>query len=103
MIAAAPRLPEAPLDSCEKGVPGNAGVVRLEDVTGKGWNILREDLPMPVAVLKQRALSHNSAWMAAFLGLTGAQLAPHGKTSMAPGLFDLQLADGAWAITLSAY
>ena len=56
---------------------------------------------MPVAVLKQRALLHDSAWMSAFLGFSGDRLAPHGKTSMAPGLFDLQLADGAWAITLS--
>ena len=95
------RSPEAPLDSCEKGLPGNGGVVRLDEVAEKGWNILREDLPMPVAVLKQRALVHNSTWMSAFLGPSGARLAPHGKTSMAPGLFDLQLADGAWAITLS--
>ena len=97
----APRFPELPLDPSEKGVPGNAGVVRLADVGAKGWNVLREDLPLPVAVLKQSALVHNSTWMTAFLGLSGARLAPHGKTSMAPGLFDLQLTDGAWAITLA--
>ena len=101
MPPAAARFSESALDPCEKGVPGNAGVVRLEDVPQKGWNILREDLPMPAAVLKQRSLSHNNAWMNAFLGLSGARLAPHGKTSMAPGLFDLQLASGAWAVTLS--
>jgi D-serine dehydratase len=31
----------------------------------------------------------------------GVELAPHGKTTMSPRLFDLQLADGAWAITLA--
>jgi D-serine dehydratase len=28
-------------------------------------------------------------------------IAPHGKTTMSPALFDLQLADGAWAVTLA--
>ncbi|MFX9054273.1 hypothetical protein ABTN50_20520, partial [Acinetobacter baumannii] len=65
-----------------------------------GWNVLREDLPLPVAVISQAALRHNSAWMRDFLARSGASIAPHGKTTMAPGLFDLQLDDGAWAITV---
>lgn len=92
---------QAPLDPCDKGVPGDVGQIDLEAVAACDWNLLREDLPMPVAILKQAALRNNSAWMSKFLEATGAQLAPHGKTTMAPGLFDLQLADGAWAITLS--
>jgi len=95
------RPEEAPLNSCDKGIPGNATAVRLRDVPHQGWNVLREDLPLPVAVLKQDALMHNSQWMRNFVGHHGVHLAPHGKTSMSPGLFDLQLADGAWAITLA--
>jgi D-serine dehydratase len=30
-----------------------------------------------------------------------AQIAPHGKTTMSPALFDFQLEDGAWGVTLS--
>ena len=43
----------------------------------------------------------NSAWMSAFTAENGLVLAPHGKTTMAPQLFALQIADGAWAITVA--
>ena len=71
------------------------------DIGRKGWNVLAEDLPLPLAVLKQEAVAHNSRWMHDFLALTRTRIAPHGKTSMSPQLFDLQLADGAWALTVS--
>ncbi len=92
---------EAPLDPREKGVPGNAGVVPLGEVASRGWALLNEDLPLPAAVIKAGALKHNSAWMREFLETAGVRIAPHGKTTMSPALFDLQLDDGAWAITLS--
>ena len=46
-------------------------------------------------------LTANSAWMSAFTAQNGLVIAPHGKTTMAPQLFDLQIADGAWAITVA--
>jgi D-serine dehydratase len=101
-VSPSPARPEeAPLNSCDKGIPGNVTAVHRRNVSAQGWNLLREDLPLPVAVLKQNALTHNSQWMRNFVRHHGVYLAPHGKTSMSPGLFDLQLADGAWAITLS--
>ncbi len=96
-----PRPPEAPLTPLDKAVPADAGVVPLESVAARGWNVLREDVPLPVAVLRQAALAHNAAWMRRFLADCGADLAPHGKTTMSPWLFDRQLADGAWAITVA--
>lgn len=39
--------------------------------------------------------------MSEFLRLSGADIAPHGKTTMAPQLFQRQLADGAWGISLA--
>jgi D-serine dehydratase len=36
-----------------------------------------------------------------FVQATGVQLAPHGKTTMSPQLFQRQLLDGAWGITLA--
>jgi D-serine dehydratase len=92
---------ETPLTSYEKGVPGNVRSVDLQNVAAQHWNVLREDLPLPVAVLRQDALTHNRRWMRRFVEDHGVQIAPHGKTSMSPTLFDLQLADGAWAITLA--
>jgi D-serine dehydratase len=96
-----PRPYTAALDACDKGVPGYARGIELQDVAAQRWNVLREDLPLPVAVLKQAALMHNSRWMRNFIEAGNVSFAPHGKTTMSPDLFDLQLADGAWAITVS--
>jgi D-serine dehydratase len=92
---------DAPLSPMEKGVPPIGANVPIEAVGEQRWNLLKEDLPLPAAVLKEDCLRHNSEWMKAFLAKGGASLAPHGKTTMSPALFDLQLADGAWAITVS--
>lgn len=92
---------EAPLTALDKGVPALAEPLPLDRVADQGWNLLAEDLPLPVAVIRQDILLHNSAWMRAFLAASGADIAPHGKTTMAPALFDLQIADGAWAITVA--
>jgi len=73
--------------------------LRLDEIGGKKWNILRHDLPFPVAVLKDAALKNNSQQMRKFLDVTGAYLSPHGKTTMSPQLFDRQLSDGAWGMT----
>lgn len=89
------------LDDRTKGFPGGIGALKLGEVGKRGWNLLREDVPLPAAVLKRSALEHNSRWMREFLKLTHASIAPHGKTPMSPQLFDLQLEDGAWAITLA--
>lgn len=65
------------------------------------WNILREDVSLPCAVLYQDRLRHNLEWMREFIAAYGVKLAPHGKTTMAPKLFAMQLAGGAWGITLA--
>ena len=74
------------LDGVDKGIPGGASL-RLRDVGKQGWNLLNEDLPLPVCVLKRDAIEANERLMAKFLAATGAILAPHGKTTMAPQLF----------------
>lgn len=68
-------------------------------LTSAGLSVLGEDLMLPAAVLRRSALEHNSRWMKRFAELTGAQIAPHGKTTMSPELFAMQIADGAWGIT----
>jgi D-serine dehydratase len=89
------------LDGSVKGIPGGVAGFTLGEIGGKGWNLLREDLPLPVAVLRRSALARNSAWMREFLALSGAVIAPHGKTTMSPQLFQQQLGDGAWAMTVA--
>ncbi|WP_242495597.1 alanine racemase [Salinicola tamaricis] len=62
---------------------------------------LLRDVPLPAAVVLAPALAHNIAWMQRFAADHGAELAPHGKTTMTPELFKRQLAAGAWGITLA--
>ena len=73
----------------------------LENIGRLGWNVLREDLNLPIAVLVEPRVKHNLRWMAEFAHGYGVQLAPHGKTTMAPSLFARQIAAGAWGITLA--
>jgi D-serine dehydratase len=54
---------------------------------------------MPAAVIRADALRHNIKEMQAFADRSGALLCPHGKTSMSPELFGMQLEAGAWGLT----
>ncbi len=72
-----------------------------ETIRGLGWNLLREDLSLPAAVLYEARMEHNLSWMQRFIAAYGLKLAPHGKTTMAPALFARQLEHGAWGITLA--
>lgn len=62
---------------------------------------LVRDVSLPALVIHRDALEHNIAWMQDFVTRSGAVLAPHGKTSMAPALFRRQLKQGAWGLTLA--
>ncbi|NWB50337.1 amino acid deaminase [Pseudomonas gingeri] len=62
---------------------------------------LVSDVSLPALVLHRDAMEHNIRWMQDFVSRSGAELAPHGKTSMVPALFGRQLAAGAWGITLA--
>ena len=90
------------VDGQTKGLPALEGALGVEQIVSRGWNVLAEDLPLPLALLKDSALRHNSAWMRAFREMTGVSIAPHGKTSMSPQLFARQLADGAWGISVAS-
>jgi D-serine dehydratase len=87
------------LDGRTKGIPPTAEPFALRDIGKHGWNVLREDLPLPLMVLKRSALDHNAAAFSKYLDANGLSLAPHGKTTMAPQIFAEQLAQGAWGIT----
>jgi D-serine dehydratase len=77
------------------------GTLASASGTAPGWNLLHEEVSLPVAVLSQELMSRNLEWMQRFTAAHGVQLAPHGKTTMAPALFARQLAAGAWGITLA--
>lgn len=90
---------KALIDWRSKGLPAAAPDIGRGDLEGRDWHILREDMMLPVAVLKQSSLAHNAGWMRRFAALTGVSVAPHGKTTMSRELFELQMANGAWGMT----
>ncbi|MEO7221540.1 MAG: alanine racemase, partial [Devosia sp.] len=87
------------LDARTKGVPGTAAPFALADIGKQGWNVLLEDLPLPLMVLKRSALDHNAAAFGDYLVASELSLAPHGKTTMSPQIFAEQLRHGAWGMT----
>jgi D-serine dehydratase len=91
----------AAIDVLNKGIGLLEKPIAHDEIAQLGWNLLREDLTLPAAVLYEKALEHNLRWMQQFTAAYGARLAPHGKTTMAPRLFAMQLAAGAWGITLA--
>lgn len=84
-----------------KGLGAFSAPVSTKEISELGWNLLREDLSLPAAVLYRDKLEHNLRWMRQFIAEYGVKLAPHGKTSMAPRLFAMQMEAGAWAITVA--
>ena len=64
-------------------------------------NILREDLPLPVCVLRASVVERNLAEFQQFSEAAGVLLCPHAKTAMAPALFRRQLAAGSWGLTFA--
>lgn len=65
------------------------------------WDILAEDVSLPVAVLYQKRIENNLHWMQRFSDASNVKLAPHGKTTMTPELFRQQVNSGAWAMTFA--
>ena len=61
-------------------------------------NILNEDICLPAAVIKKGALENNIQWMQRYADTRGVSLAPHGKTTMTPWIFQQQQQAGAWAV-----
>ena len=61
----------------------------------QNYNLLSEDFMLPVAVIKEQILMINSQWMQKYSELAGASLCPHGKTTMTPQLFKIQINQGA--------
>jgi len=89
------------IDPLNKGIGTLTAPLAPDAANSLPWNLLKEDLSLPTAVLYEERLTHNLDWMQRFVTEYGVKLAPHGKTTMAPKLFARQLATGAWGITLA--
>lgn len=93
---------ETVVDDRWKGIPGGVASLRLADIGSQGWNLLRGDLPLPVAALKLSALRHNLDWMRRWAETAGVRHAPHGKTLVSPEIWRLWFEEGdAWALSVA--
>lgn len=60
-----------------------------------------ENIPTPSLTLDMDTLAYNLGAMRDWANKVGVEIAPHGKTTMAPALWRWQLDAGAWAISVA--
>jgi D-serine dehydratase len=96
-------LSERPIEPTEKGFGSlaAAGRVSAASLAAARPPLHEAGLGYPLLTVRDRALRNNLAAMAAYCARAGVGLAPHGKTAMSPELAGLQLAHGAWGITVA--
>ncbi len=87
-------------DFVQKGLPFDSPAA-LDRIREQGWNLKRGDLPLPALILRETELAHNIREMADWCSANDILLAPHGKTTMCPRIFQRQMEAGAWAITVA--
>jgi D-serine deaminase-like pyridoxal phosphate-dependent protein len=97
--AAVAALADEQLDWRYKGVPASWWERTPAQIRSQAPNLFDDGAIGPICVLRANALTHNLAVMARWCRNRGVELAPHGKTHMAPQLFARQLDAGACGIT----
>ncbi|KUI35341.1 amino acid deaminase [Mycobacterium sp. IS-1496] len=92
-------LAEQPLDWRYKGLPAEWWDATPAQICGRSPELFSAGAVGPVCVLRASALTHNLVTMARWCRRRGVELAPHGKTHMAPQLLVRQFDAGAVAVT----
>jgi D-serine deaminase-like pyridoxal phosphate-dependent protein len=87
------------LDWRFKGLPAEWWGATPAQICGRSPELFSAGVAGPVCVLRASALTHNLVTMARWCRRRGVELAPHGKTHMAPQLLARQFDAGAVAVT----
>lgn len=87
------------LASTDKGLPSWAGGLTVEEFVAREPRLT--DLWTPLLVIDEGALASNIDFLADWTAELGIELMPHGKTTMAPDLWQRQLDAGASGITVA--
>ncbi|MFJ4365694.1 amino acid deaminase [Streptomyces chartreusis] len=95
------RLAKERVDHRFKGLPPDADGLTVAELTAQRRNLFTGGFATPVLALSAERLEHNLDLMETYATRHGLAFAPHGKTSMAPQLFQRQIEHGAWGITLA--
>ncbi|MGW7292231.1 alanine racemase [Streptomyces xiamenensis] len=99
--AALDQLADEVIDHRFKGLPPDAAGATVGRLRAQRRDLYTGGFTTPVLTLSAEAVEHNVRSLDRFASRHGLVLAPHGKTSMAPQLFQRQLDAGAWGITLA--
>jgi D-serine deaminase-like pyridoxal phosphate-dependent protein len=95
------RLADDLVDHRFKGLPPDADGLTVGALAAQRRNLFTGGFATPVLALSAERLQHNLELMETYSVRHGLAFAPHGKTSMAPQLFQRQIEHGAWGITLA--
>ncbi|MFC8392702.1 MULTISPECIES: amino acid deaminase [unclassified Streptomyces] len=101
VLDALARLTEERVDHRFKGLPPDAEGLTVGELAAQRRNLFTGGFTTPVLALSAERLEHNLKLMETYSARHGLAFAPHGKTSMAPQLFQRQIEHGAWGITLA--
>ncbi|MGW6392779.1 alanine racemase [Streptomyces sp. NPDC055103] len=94
-----PDLANERVDHRFKGLPPDAEGLTVGELAAQRRSLFTGGFTTPVLALSAESVEHNLRLLEAYAERHGLAFAPHGKTSMAPQLFDRQLEHGAWGIT----
>ncbi|MEF3403599.1 amino acid aldolase [Agromyces sp. CCNWLW203] len=92
-------LADERLSAADKGLPARAVGLTVTEFLATGPRLA--EFWTPLLALDGRALAHNAAVIQRWCDERGLELMPHGKTTMAPTLWQLQLDAGATGLTLA--
>ncbi|UUV31156.1 amino acid deaminase [Amycolatopsis roodepoortensis] len=97
--AAVAAVREERVDWRFRSVAPSLSGLTIGEAAARGAKLFDDGFLGPFVVLDEEAVEHNLRTMAAWCAERGVALAPHGKTTMAPQLFERQLRHGSWGIT----
>lgn len=92
-------ITDGPLSGLDKSLPAAAAGLTAAEFLATRPRL--SSFATPLLVLTSAVIDANIARMAAWCAERGVEIAPHGKTTMAPSLWERQLRAGAWGITVA--
>lgn len=92
-------IPDPVLGPWAKAFPASAHGLRLSEIADAGLTL--SEFGTPVMTVQTDALTDNENVVFEWAAEQGVALAPHGKTTMAPALWQRLLDAGAWGITVA--
>lgn len=91
--------PDAPISVADKSFP--AATYGWSSSTFDAAALALDEFPTPLLTLDADRIDSNIRVMSHWCSSAGFELAPHGKTTMTPSIWQQQLDAGAWGITLA--